>query len=171
MADITFQLQGKPYHTSFCVADVEVVDVLLGLDFLMSVGARVDLAKMLVIIGEQKVRIGSGDITPVHAVRLVDNEVLPAGSANILYDINESTFKNIARFICQVYCPNGVSIVTLKDLRWYLFCKQMADSDRLPPTEGSMRQHSSRCHVQAVTWSQADIPIQIQLDPCDPWLV
>ena len=38
---------------------------------------------MWIIIGEHEVRIGAGAVTPVHAVRLVDHEVLPAGMAKI----------------------------------------------------------------------------------------
>ena len=83
-ADIDFQLQGKPYHFCFCVAELRGVDVLLGLDFLMAMGAKVDLAAMQVTIGEQEVRIGDSGVSPVHAVRVKALEMLPAGTARVV---------------------------------------------------------------------------------------
>ena len=84
-ADVTFRLQGKSYHFWFCIAELKGVDILLGLDFLMSVKAKVDLASMRVTIGEQEVRIGSEGVEPAHAVRLLERDVLPAGTANLFH--------------------------------------------------------------------------------------
>ena len=45
-------------------------------------------------------------------------------------------------FVCDAYCPNGIEIRRM-------FCKQMAESNRLPPTSGTLKQHIPRVHVQA----------------------
>ena len=42
----------------------------------------------------------------------------------------------------------------------------MAQSDKLPPTLGALRQHVLRVHIQARVWGQASIALQdLQLDP------
>ena len=47
----------------------------------------------------------------------------------------------LASFVCDAYCPNGVEIRRM-------FCKQMAESNRLPSTSGILKQHIRRIHVQ-----------------------
>ena len=43
----------------------------------------------------------------------------------------------------------------------------MAESDKLPPTLGALKQHVLRAHIQASVWGQADIPQQEFLDPLE----
>lgn len=69
-------------------------------------------------------------------------------------------------FVCAAYSPKGIYIKTISELRWHLFCKHMAESDKLPPTLGALRQHVLRVHIQARGWGQANIALQDpQLDP------
>ncbi|KAG0728999.1 hypothetical protein GWK47_031282 [Chionoecetes opilio] len=58
-----------------------------------------------------------------------------------------------------------MQISSIPDLRWHLFCKYMAESDKLPPTMGALKQHIMRTHVQARIWGQASLPHQDLLDP------
>ncbi|KAJ8418782.1 hypothetical protein AAFF_G00002810 [Aldrovandia affinis] len=41
----------------------------------------------------------------------------------------------------------------------------MAESDKLPPTLGALKQHVLRAHIQARVWGQTDIVQQEFLDP------
>ena len=41
----------------------------------------------------------------------------------------------------------------------------MADSDKLPPTVGDLKQHIMRVHVQAQVWGQASTLEQVLLNP------
>ena len=41
----------------------------------------------------------------------------------------------------------------------------MAESNRLPPTLGALKQHILRVHIQASIWGQASIAQQEFLDP------
>ena len=41
----------------------------------------------------------------------------------------------------------------------------MAESDKLPPTLGALKQHVLRAHIQARVWGQAHIAQQEFLDP------
>ncbi|KAJ8377536.1 hypothetical protein AAFF_G00256320 [Aldrovandia affinis] len=43
--------------------------------------------------------------------------------------------------------------------------QHMAESDKLPPTFGALKQHVLRAHIQARVWGQADIAQQEFLDP------
>ncbi|CAL8339873.1 unnamed protein product [Boreogadus saida] len=72
----------------------------------------------------------------------------------------------LASFVCAAYSPKGIYIKTISELRWHLFCKHMAESDKLPPTFGALRQHVLRVHIQARVWGQASIALQdSQMDP------
>ena len=57
-------------------------------------------------------------------------------------ETSERQLTMLASFVCDAYCPNGVDIRCM-------FCKQMAESNRLPSTSGTLKQHILRVHVQA----------------------
>jgi len=81
-------------------------------------------------------------------------------------EVTETMLANLASFVCAAYSPKGIYIKTISELRWHLFCKHMAESDKLPPTLGALRQHVLRVHIQARVWGQASIALQEpQLDP------
>ena len=42
----------------------------------------------------------------------------------------------IERFVCQLYLPR-TDITTAKELKWFLFKKKQAQSDKLPPTQAA----------------------------------
>ena len=65
---------------------------------------------------------------------------------DVTKDFLQST---LARFVCTAYSPKGLQISSIPDLRWHLFCKYMAESEKLPPTMGALKQHILRTHVQA----------------------
>ena len=71
----------------------------------------------------------------------------------------------IASFVCDAYCPKGIEINSIPELRWYVFCKHMAESNGLSPMLGALKQHILRDHIQASVWGQASIAQQEFLDP------
>src|SRR6218665_574472 len=81
-------------------------------------------------------------------------------------EVTQTMLANLASFVCAAYSPKGININTIFELRWYLVCKHMAESDKLPPTLVALRQHVLRVHIQARVWGQASIALQeLQLDP------
>ena len=75
---------------------------------------------------------------------------------------SEETIKAIEKFVCELYVPN-TSLTTVKELRWLLFRKKQAHSERLPPTRGALLQAVLRAHYQAIVWdndvvANPDIP-------------
>ena len=48
--------------------------------------------------------------------------------------MTETMLATLASFVCAAYSPKGIYIKTISELRWRLFCKHMAESDKLPPT-------------------------------------
>ena len=80
-------------------------------------------------------------------------------------DVSEDLKKSLAQFVCTAYRPKGILLSSIPELRWHLFCKYMAESDKLPPTLGALEQHILRARVQARAWSQAALPQQVLLDP------
>ena len=63
---------------------------------------------------------------------------------DVTEDFLEST---LARLVRTAYCPKGLHILSILYLRWHLFCKYMAESEKLPPTMGALKQHILRTHV------------------------
>ena len=90
------------------------------------------------------------------------------GALEQLLTVNETSEQHLtmlASFVCDAYCLKGIAINSIPELRWYLFCKHMAESNRLPPTSGAFKQHLIRAHIQARVWGQASIAQQEFLDP------
>jgi len=58
---------------------------------------------------------------------------------------SDKTMKAIEKFVCKLYVPN-TSYSTVKDLRWWLFRKKQAQSERLPPTQGALREAVLHAH-------------------------
>ena len=82
-------------------------------------------------------------------------------------DMSEDLQLTLAQFVCTAYRPKGIQLSSIPELRWHLFCKYMAESEKLPPTLGALRQHILRAHVQARVWGQAAVPQQELLDPLE----
>jgi len=80
-------------------------------------------------------------------------------------EVTEDLISTLASFVCAAYCPKGLHIQSIPAMRWHLFCKHMAESDKLPPTIGTLKQHILRVHIQARVWGQASIAQQEFLDP------
>ena len=60
----------------------------------------------------------------------------------------------LASFVCDAYWANGIEIRRM-------FCKQMADSNMLPSTSGTLKQHILREHVQASIYDNMTLgPLQ-----------
>ena len=57
-------------------------------------------------------------------------------------ETSERQMTMLASFVCDAFCPNGIEIRRM-------FCKQMAESTRLPSTPGTLKQHILRVHVHA----------------------
>ena len=83
-------------------------------------------------------------------------------------EVTDGLLSMLAGFVCAVYAPKGITIKTIPELRWHLFTKHMAESDKLPPTIGALKQQILRVHIQARVWGQAAIAHQdAQLDPLE----
>ena len=65
---------------------------------------------------------------------------------------NEEIVVAIEKFVCLLYQPR-TTITTVKELRWFLFKKQQAQSDRLPPTQAALHQAILRTHYQLMVWN------------------
>ena len=70
---------------------------------------------------------------------------------------DEETLDGIEQFVCQLYQPTG-TLKTVKELRWSLFKAKQAESDRLPPTKGALRQAILRAHYQMMVWNKDCVP-------------
>ena len=59
------------------------------------------------------------------------------GALEQLLIVNETSEQQLAMpasFVCDAYCPECIEINSIPELRRYMFCKHMAESNRLSPT-------------------------------------
>lgn len=68
-----------------------------------------------------------------------------------------STVAAIEKLVCQLYKPK-TRISEVKDLRWLLFRKKQAESERLPPTQSTLKEAILRAHYQTMIWNNDIIP-------------
>ena len=82
-----------------------------------------------------------------------DEEVISGFSALGVDAIpSRETMALIEKFVCQLYVPR-TDICTVKELRWWLFRKKQAQSERLPPTQDALSQAILRAHYQLLVWN------------------
>ncbi len=72
-------------------------------------------------------------------------------------DLSQEVKDELEKFVRSRYCPKDVRISSIPDLRWYLFCKQLAESNKLPPTLGALEAHINRVRLQSRVWCQATV--------------
>ncbi len=82
-------------------------------------------------------------------------------------DLTQEVKDQLAKFVCSRYCQKGVRIVSIPNLRWHLFCKQLAESNKLPPTLGALEEHIKRVRLQSRVWCQATIMQQQPFEPLE----
>jgi hypothetical protein len=58
----------------------------------------------------------------------------------------------IEKFVCRLYQPN-TRIHRVAELRWHLFKRKKAQSEKLPPTQGAVHEAILRSHYQAMVWN------------------
>ena len=80
-------------------------------------------------------------------------------------DLTPEVWDALANFVYLLYCPKGIHITSIPDLRWHLFCKYPAESSKLPPTVGAFDGHIERVRVQSRVWCQASMMWQHLFDP------
>ena len=67
------------------------------------------------------------------------------------------TMAAIEKLVCRLYVPN-TPIKTVRELRWSLFRKKQAQSEKLPPTQAAIREAIMRANCQALIWSLDSVP-------------
>ena len=70
---------------------------------------------------------------------------------------NRSTSAGIKKLVCKLYQPN-THITKVKELRWLLFCKKQAESERLPPTLAALKEAIKKAHYQCMVWNNDIVP-------------
>lgn len=61
----------------------------------------------------------------------------------------------LEEFVCLLFAPK-INIKDVGELRWHLFRKNQAETEKLPPTKAALNQHILRAHYQAMVWLFAD---------------
>ena len=74
--------------------------------------------------------------------------------------------KAVEKLVCQFFVPK-TNISTVKALRWWLFTKKQAKSERLPPTLAALNQAILRAHYQLLVWNNDRTPNPSLPSPMD----
>ena len=70
----------------------------------------------------------------------------------------------IEKFVCQLYIPK-TTMTEVKELRWWLFRKKLAQSERLPPTSAALNKAILPAHYQAMVWNNDRVASPHLLSP------
>lgn len=98
---------------------------------------------------------GKGKVACFKVMQENDEEII-----NALKDLgttqypSDETMTGIEKFVCKLFCSK-TSITKVHELRWYLFKKKQAQSERLPPTKSALKEAILRAHYQAMIWNSA----------------
>ena len=65
---------------------------------------------------------------------------------------DDGTRSGVEQLVCRMYQPK-TGIKTVKALRWSLFKKNQAESERLPPTQAALHQAILRAHYMLLVWN------------------
>ncbi|KAK3750704.1 hypothetical protein QZH41_005744 [Actinostola sp. cb2023] len=91
---------------------------------------------------------GKGKLACWKAFRDADQDVISAlGNLGTTLHPAEETVTLVEKYVCQLYQPR-TSISQVKHLRWQMFRKNQAQSDRLPPTQSALYEAILRAHYQ-----------------------
>ena len=70
-------------------------------------------------------------------------------------EVDEETAKKCEAFICDLYPSYKKSPKTADELRYIIFCQKKLNSEALPPTSDSLRQHINRPNYQTHIWRKS----------------
>ena len=63
----------------------------------------------------------------------------------------------LERYICKLYQPD-TAIVRLTELRWWMFRRKQAESNKLPPSRAAFLESVKRSQYQCIIWKSAPDP-------------
>lgn len=63
----------------------------------------------------------------------------------------------VEKLVCQLYQPKTL-VSCVKDLRWLLFRKKQAQSERLPPMQAALKEAILCAHYKTMIWNNDKIP-------------
>ena len=70
-------------------------------------------------------------------------------------EVDEETAKKCEAFICDLFPSYKKSPKTADELRYIIFCQKKPNSEALPPTSDSLRQHINRANYQTHIWRKS----------------
>ena len=85
------------------------------------------------------------------------NEISALKSLGTTRMPTDIVYVGLEEFLCKVYLPDTM-IANVAKLRWWLFTKKQAESERLPPTQDALHQAVLRAHYQAIIWNNDTVP-------------
>ena len=100
----------------------------------------------------------------MHVFQDCDNEMMIALESLQ----SETPLKHIATFeklLSKLYFPGIPYLSTLSDARWYMYTRNTAQCEKLPPTSGAFRQVVLRAACQARTWALSNESYRTLPDP------
>ena len=97
---------------------------------------------------------GKGKISCWHAFNNAEFFVHGAFGKLGHVPLEDSTKNAIERYVCLLYQP-GTTIDRLTELRWWMFRRKQAESNKLPPTKAAFLESIERSQYQCIIWKTA----------------
>ena len=84
--------------------------------------------------------------------------------------LTEDDIKQCVKFIFSLYPTTKITLSSLDELRYLLFCQKRQRSEALPPTSDSFIQHLKRANYQVLVWRKSLVGNQDLPEPqCSGW--
>ena len=101
---------------------------------------------------------GKGKLTCWKIFQDADEDIITElGRLGTTVTPTAETMAAIEKFVCQLYLPK-TTFTKVKELRWWLFRKKQAQSERLPPTQAALHEAILRAHYQVMVWNNDRVP-------------
>ena len=102
--------------------------------------------------------VGKGKGTCWNAFEKTSEDILRAlKSLGCSQRVPDENFLLLVKFVCRLYCSNS-RVSTVAELRWLLFKKNQATSEKLLPTRDVLHQAILRAHYPCMPWANDVIP-------------
>ena len=65
--------------------------------------------------------------------------------------LEDHIVRQLEHYVCLLYQPDA-PLVTVNELRWWIFRRKQGKAERLPPTKVALIQAIKRAHFQRIVW-------------------
>ena len=101
---------------------------------------------------------GKGKVTCVKQLMKASPRVLHAFTQlSSICELQKEVHQGLAEFMWLLYGERGTTITDVATLQWQIVSRSQAESQIMPPTRGTIVEHTLSAHVQSIVWTMAGV--------------